>query len=103
VTPTSTCASHGAAPPQRTNLNEGGPFLEIVDIRAQRQEDPRRARRRRNGGRSGWLEDAERGAALHADGAEERVLSDSAMERVQADIDGTKVTNLPPVGSKVRQ
>ena len=35
--------------------------------------------------------------------ARKRVLSNSALERVQADIDGTNVSNLPPDGSKVRQ
>ncbi len=36
-------------------------------------------------------------------GARKRVLSDSAVDKVQADIDGTKVSNLPHDGSKVRQ
>ena len=35
--------------------------------------------------------------------ARKKVLSDSAMKRVQADINGTKVSNLSHDGSKVRQ
>jgi len=36
-------------------------------------------------------------------GARKRVLSDSAMDKVQADIDRTKVSNLSADGKKVRQ
>jgi hypothetical protein len=36
-------------------------------------------------------------------GARRRVLADNAMDKVQADIDGTKVSNLSRGGRKVRQ